>query len=125
MRETKVAHAKDMIRAYFEDLDQRKNMRLRHRVKLEQEIAHLPEEEKIVVRQNAMKKIMSFLFISRRRMTVNDFFVVKRIGKGSFGEVFLVEHKATKMYYAMKKLNKGTMIARGQVSPMFTAQLFA
>ncbi len=44
--------------------------------------------------------------------TVNDkidldiFNILKMIGKGSFGEVFLLEEKSTKKLYGMKVLTK-------------------
>lgn len=46
------------------------------------------------------------------RMNAGDFQVVKVIGRGAFGEVQLVRHKATKMVYAMKLLSKFEMIKR-------------
>ena len=41
---------------------------------------------------------------------LSDFKLVKVVGRGSFGKVFLVEHKKTGKTYAMKSLNKATLI---------------
>ena len=37
---------------------------------------------------------------------LDDFERLKTLGTGSFGRVMLVQHKATKEYYAMKILDK-------------------
>ncbi|XP_010765950.1 rho-associated protein kinase 1 [Notothenia coriiceps] len=46
------------------------------------------------------------------RMKAVDYEVVKVIGRGAFGEVQLVRHKATRKVYAMKLLSKFEMIKR-------------
>uniref|UniRef100_A0A8C8HWH9 non-specific serine/threonine protein kinase n=1 Tax=Oncorhynchus tshawytscha TaxID=74940 RepID=A0A8C8HWH9_ONCTS len=46
------------------------------------------------------------------RMKAEDYEVVKVIGRGAFGEVQLVRHKATMKVYAMKLLSKFEMIKR-------------
>uniref|UniRef100_A0A8C6T2X2 non-specific serine/threonine protein kinase n=1 Tax=Neogobius melanostomus TaxID=47308 RepID=A0A8C6T2X2_9GOBI len=46
------------------------------------------------------------------RMKAEDYEVVKVIGRGAFGEVQLVRHKATSKVYAMKLLSKFEMIKR-------------
>lgn len=50
--------------------------------------------------------------IEECRMNASDFKVVKVIGRGAFGEVQLVRHKASKKVYAMKLLSKFEMIKR-------------
>uniref|UniRef100_A0A672SYK2 Rho-associated protein kinase 1 n=1 Tax=Sinocyclocheilus grahami TaxID=75366 RepID=A0A672SYK2_SINGR len=50
--------------------------------------------------------------IRKLRMKADDYEVVKVIGRGAFGEVQLVRHKATKKVYAMKLLSKFEMIKR-------------
>ncbi|CAH1772749.1 unnamed protein product [Owenia fusiformis] len=47
-----------------------------------------------------------------KRMKAHDFDVVKVIGRGAFGEVQLVRHKASQQVYAMKLLSKFEMIKR-------------
>lgn len=50
--------------------------------------------------------------IEQCRMNANDFYVIKVIGRGAFGEVQLVRHKVSKAVYAMKLLSKFEMIKR-------------
>jgi serine/threonine protein kinase len=50
-----------------------------------------------------------------KKLTVDDFEVVKKLGKGSFSNVFLVRKKDTKQYMAMKVLDKTELKRRNQV----------
>ncbi|KAK7574295.1 hypothetical protein V9T40_011486 [Parthenolecanium corni] len=50
--------------------------------------------------------------IGRLRMKPDDFTLIQIIGRGAFGEVQLVRHKTTQKVYAMKLLNKLTLIKR-------------
>lgn len=50
------------------------------------------------------------------RVGVEDFDLLTVIGKGSFGKVLQVRKKDTGKIYAMKVLNKATIIARDEVS---------
>ncbi|XP_037538251.1 rho-associated protein kinase 1 isoform X1 [Nematolebias whitei] len=56
--------------------------------------------------EETIKKLRSL------RMKAEDYEVVKVIGRGAFGEVQLVRHKATRKVYAMKLLSKFEMIKR-------------
>ena len=38
--------------------------------------------------------------------TKDDFTFIKVIGQGSYGRVYLVQHKASKRFYAMKVIKK-------------------
>ncbi|KYN34642.1 Rho-associated protein kinase 2 [Trachymyrmex septentrionalis] len=50
--------------------------------------------------------------IFKMRMRMDDFTLIKVIGRGAFGEVQLVRHKSTQKVYAMKLLSKFEMIKR-------------
>jgi hypothetical protein len=50
----------------------------------------------------------------QRRLTKDDFTLIKTIGKGSFGKVLMVKKNDTGRVYAMKVLNKEKVIARKQ-----------
>lgn len=50
--------------------------------------------------------------ISEKRINVNDFSIVKTIGRGAFGKVQLVKLKENGQVYAMKTLSKFEMIKR-------------
>jgi hypothetical protein len=49
------------------------------------------------------------------KVSIDDFDLVKVIGKGSFGKVTLVRKKTDKKLYAMKVLNKADIVKRKQV----------
>lgn len=48
--------------------------------------------------------------IFKMRMRMDDFTLIKVIGRGAFGEVQLVRHKSTQKVYAMKLLSKFEMV---------------
>jgi serine/threonine protein kinase len=52
----------------------------------------------------------------RETMTVEDFELLKVVGKGSFGKVMQVKKKDTGEIYAMKVLKKNVLVARKQVA---------
>lgn len=45
----------------------------------------------------------------------SDFVFLRIIGKGSFGKVFLAEHKKESIHYAVKVLDKKHILARNEV----------
>lgn len=51
-----------------------------------------------------------------KKLTVNDFTIVKVIGKGSYGKVLLVKKNDDDKIYAMKVLKKEAMLKRNQVT---------
>ncbi|GAA5872378.1 hypothetical protein JCM16303_004499 [Sporobolomyces ruberrimus] len=57
---------------------------------------------------------------SRPKLTVNDFQVLRRIGQGSFGSVFMIRKRDTKRIYALKVINKSRI-----TTPAALAQVFA
>jgi serine/threonine protein kinase len=48
-------------------------------------------------------------------LTLNDFKILKTIGKGSFGKVLMVQNQKTKKFYAMKILKKSLLRKQNQV----------
>ena len=52
------------------------------------------------------------LLTPQNKISINDFELVKVIGRGSFGKVFLVKRNGTTDYYAMKKLRKEVVAKR-------------
>ena len=47
-----------------------------------------------------------------KKISLNDFELVKVIGRGSFGKVYLVRRNGTENFYAMKKLAKAVVAKR-------------
>ena len=50
-----------------------------------------------------------------KTVELNDFQIMKVLGRGSFGKVCLVQYKPTKEYYAMKSLKKDVLLDNDQV----------
>lgn len=50
-----------------------------------------------------------------KNVCLEDFQVIKVIGRGSFGKVCLVQYKSTKEFYAMKSLKKDVLLDHEQV----------
>lgn len=50
------------------------------------------------------------------KVTINDFNVIKLLGRGSFGKVLLVEKKDSKELFALKILNKKDILANDQLN---------
>jgi protein-serine/threonine kinase len=48
-------------------------------------------------------------------INIHDFLIIKTLGKGSYGKVILVQHYDTKIYYAMKILNKELLKQTNQI----------
>ena len=72
---------------------------------------------------NCCKKRKSEIYVStkvplksddEKKISVNDFDKIKIIGSGSFGNVFLVQYKKNKQYYAMKILEKSLIKEKNQ-----------
>ena len=54
--------------------------------------------------------------MTSKKLTVNDFSIIKVIGKGSYGKVLLVKKNDDDQIYAMKVLKKQAMKKRNQVN---------
>ncbi len=58
--------------------------------------------------------------VAKRRVTIDDFELLKVVGKGSFGKVLLVRKKDSGKVYAMKMLSKPNVVKRRQVHHTIT-----
>jgi len=54
-------------------------------------------------------------FTAKSKKTVDDFNLIKVLGKGAFGKVMLVTSKETGKHYAMKSLSKAVLAERGEI----------
>lgn len=52
---------------------------------------------------------------TKKKNSMNDFYFLKAIGKGAFGEVWLVRKNETKDIYALKIMKKDLMKKKNQV----------
>ena len=48
-------------------------------------------------------------------MSIDDFNILKVIGRGAYGKVMLVEKKSNNKIYAMKSLRKKMILDKGQL----------
>ena len=48
-------------------------------------------------------------------VTIDDYNILKQIGKGGFGKVFLAQHKETKEYHAVKCMRKDVILEYDRV----------
>ena len=48
----------------------------------------------------------------QQKISKNDFAILKVIGRGSFGKVFMVKKRGTENVFAMKTLNKDVVAKR-------------
>ena len=62
----------------------------------------------------------TFEHVEVKKITASDFEAIQLLGKGSFGEVYLVETKATKELYAMKILLKSKIMGQNLVKYAMT-----
>ena len=58
--------------------------------------------------------------VAKRRVTIDDFELLKVVGKGSFGKVLLVRKKDSGEVFAMKMLSKPNVVKRRQVHHTIT-----
>lgn len=54
------------------------------------------------------------------KLTVDDFSILKLVGKGSYGKVLLVNKKDDSKVYAMKVLKKKNMVKQNQIEHIKT-----
>jgi serum/glucocorticoid-regulated kinase 2 len=65
--------------------------------------------------EEGMDDIAPLGALSQEKIKMEDFKILKVLGRGSFGKVMLVEKKSDKKHFAMKVLKKRAIIQRGQV----------
>ncbi|KAJ3024631.1 UNVERIFIED_CONTAM: Serine/threonine-protein kinase [Siphonaria sp. JEL0065] len=74
------------------------------------------DERKGLQLQALGRKESEFLRLRRTRLTAADFWTLKVIGKGAFGEVRLVQKTDSGKIYAMKTLKKSEMLKKSQLA---------
>ncbi|KAJ0408871.1 hypothetical protein ATCC90586_007969 [Pythium insidiosum] len=86
------------------DQDDHQQAMLQHQQQQQQQQQHLAPPP---APQESMRK--------KEKVSLDDFIMIKVIGKGSFGKVLLVKKKDSGLVYAMKVLRKENIIKRNQV----------
>ena len=75
-------------------------------------------EEKTKIDPKEEKRRKNTIFSKHKTIKtveLDDFQIMKVLGRGSFGKVCLVQYKPTKEYYAMKSLKKDVLLDQDQV----------
>lgn len=75
----------------------------------------LQEKYAKIRQQSTSNSHANFSDLYQSRMSIDDFQILKCVGKGGFGEVLLCKHKESGSIYAVKKLRKKEMMNRKQV----------
>ena len=61
---------------------------------------------------NELAQTCENLLRPNKKINLTDFELIKVVGRGSFGKVYLVKRNGTENYYAMKKLKKEVVAKR-------------
>jgi serine/threonine protein kinase len=59
--------------------------------------------------QTWVARLMHQIKVTHRHVSFSDFSILKLLGRGAYGKVFLVEHKGTGQIFAMKSLSKSKL----------------
>lgn len=120
-RETmeKAKLSKLLIESHFSNLANERKERLIRRKTLERQLDQLEcsQEERAEAMKEFGAKETIYQRISRQKMSMSDFTVLKVIGRGAFGEVRLCRRKGDDdQLYAVKMLKKKEMRQKDQVA---------
>lgn len=85
------------------------------------QIIHTAEEDAInIIRPPKNGMLLSEKHEENKKISAKDFEAIQLLGKGSFGEVYLVEHKKNQELYAMKILMKSKIMGQNLVKYAMT-----
>jgi len=109
---------KEYIETKYKGLGVLREQRKKQWLDLENEMQRLglSESQKDEKREALRKAIRRQSRQARKRITINDFELLKVIGKGAFGQVRLVKRKDTGEVLAMKTMVKAGMVLKNQVT---------
>jgi len=110
--------AKMYLEQFYQTLAREMRERSERKAQLEVELADstLTEKEKMERRAELGQKESAFLRSRRQRLTEKCFERIRVIGRGAFGEVWIVRKKDTGEVLAMKKLKKADMLKKDQAA---------
>lgn len=110
--------AKRQIEIYYRDFFMRFQERSRVGAKIDYgaRVGKYDESTRLRLRHEQFLRELEFIRRRRKPLNMSDFHTVRKIGQGSYGEVFLVRLKTSNQLFAMKKLLKRDMVKRRQVN---------
>ena len=103
----KVKITKSIIENKYYKLFKRQKTQEKNWIKIEQYLSTinaLTEAEKDDIKLLAKIKENQILKLFRKKISINDFEIIKPIGKGGFGEVNICRYKGNQKIYAMKRI---------------------
>lgn len=110
--------AKRQIEVYYRDFFSLYHDRERAmaRIDSEAQCGRIDESTRLRLRKEQFMRELQYIRRKRKPMSISNYTIIRKIGQGSFGEVFLVRDRLTSDLYAMKKLRKTDMICKRQVN---------
>ena len=103
----KVKISKSIIENKYYKLFKRQREHEKNWLKIEEYLSTintLTNDEKDNIKAIALMKENEILNLSLKKISKNDFEIIKPIGKGGFGEVNICRYKKTQKIYAMKRI---------------------
>lgn len=76
----------------------------------------IDESTRAQLKREQFMRELEYIRRKRNPMTIAHYHIIRQIGQGSFGQVYLVRHRGDGRLYAMKKLAKKDMIYKRQVN---------
>ncbi|KAI0567771.1 Serine/threonine protein kinase Nuclear [Gracilaria domingensis] len=110
--------AKRQIEVYYRDFFSLYHDRERAMAHIDNE-AHrgrIDELTRLRLRKEQFMRELQYIRRKRKPISISNYHIIRKIGQGSFGEVFLVRDLFNGELYAMKKLRKTDMIYKRQVN---------
>uniref|UniRef100_A0A0K0D470 non-specific serine/threonine protein kinase n=1 Tax=Angiostrongylus cantonensis TaxID=6313 RepID=A0A0K0D470_ANGCA len=68
---------------------------------------------------DAVPECSGGLVTRRRAPREDDYETIKLVSNGAYGAVYLVKHRETRQRFALKKMNKQTLVLRNQIDQVF------
>jgi len=119
----KVNNAKNFFEEYYANLYYYLNQRRQRLQMLELKLGELgykDEEEKKRLLEKHFQKETQLLRRKRKKLKLEDFEILERIGKGGFGKVYLCRDKFSNEIVALKKISKSIILERNKVEAIRT-----
>eukprot|EP01089_Gocevia_fonbrunei_P020877 TRINITY_DN7885_c0_g2_i1.p1 TRINITY_DN7885_c0_g2~~TRINITY_DN7885_c0_g2_i1.p1 ORF type:complete len:274 (-),score=39.12 TRINITY_DN7885_c0_g2_i1:278-1099(-) len=94
------------ITNFYKDLFQYRALRTQRLKEVKRQVSALPKEEQQnwIFAQNVQES--AYLRLRRSRTSIRDFQIIALIGRGGYGEVFLVKKRDTGELLALKRMSK-------------------
>ena len=109
--------------------EEKEKERIQKKTKIQEEKTENKKKIKLKIKKSTKEDIYGrsqTIFASKPDtlgVSLNDFNILKVLGRGSFGKVLLVEKKDTKTLYAMKRLRKDELLETRQIEHTRTEKM--